>query len=725
MYPPVARLQFCNSKLDRLFFGGVSLLTLAAFVGPAVAQQIAVPEVVVATDAAQAKEGSAENGYRVSTADVGPLGKQPLKDTPLSINAVSSEQMENFQASSTSEAMKYNPTVRPQLGSNLSGNYFMIRGLGYSAYGNAAVDGMLAFVDQEPIEDKERVDILNGASSFLYGFAGPGGVVDYVLKRPTATTLNKVTVGNYGGAQAYVHADLGGPIDNGKFGYRINLLKVDNGNIGIDRETHERQLFSGAFDWHVTPSTVWSFEASHFDRDIKNQQAYFVVNKATVIPPAPNQTTNYGAPYNFTHDEYDRVGTSVKSELNDVFTLRSAFRYTTTENQSLNMRNWFINNNGDYNYYMQAKSTNQMNTAQGYVFMDATFATGTVHHDMTFGYSQNHVESTRAYPNQDTNKWPFPSSIIGNILNPTYPADPNYPLNLSHNLRTTETTELRSALVADRITLNEQWSVFLGVNAPRVDDTTWDSNTGVLTARYAATRVTPAAAVMFKPIPAITTYVAYTESLQQGPVAPDGTLNAGQVLAPYLAKQIETGAKATFGRMDFNLALFQIEKANDYEDPVTTLYTLDGKQQHRGVEFTFKGKATDDLTLGGGFTYLDAKITNADDDTLIGKTPLGVPNYIATLFGEYALPAIPGLTLLGGATYTGKEWVNALDTISIPDVFLLDAGARYETKIRNYPTTFRVNVANLLDHRYWTNKGDSMLYTGNPRTVAFSVTMNF
>ncbi|MBB4201001.1 hypothetical protein CCR94_00415 [Rhodoblastus sphagnicola] len=738
------RRQIRVLPLSRLRLGGVSLLAISALVAAAHAEDVAIPDIVVNADDVRAPQGSAaqaapaenaqganagssENGYRPATVNVGPLGKLPIKDTPLSINAVSSELIENIGASSTSEAMKYNPTVRPQLGSNLSANYFMIRGFSYSSNGAAAVDGMRASVGLEPIEDKERVEILNGASGFLYGFTGPGGMVNYVLKRPTETTINKIRVGNYGGQQGYVQGDFGGPltIGDGQFGYRFNFVKVGDGNVGVDRETHPRQLYSGAFDWHVAPSATLSLEASHFDRDINNQQAYFLVGKATVIPAAPDLRRNYGAPYNFTHDEYNRVGASLNWRVNDVFTLRSAFRYTAAENRSLNMRDSFINNAGDYNYYMQIKSTNQALTTQGYTFVDAAFSTDFVHHDVTFGYAQTHVDSRNAYPNSDTNKWGFPTSIIGKILNPTYPADPNYPLNTGHKMRATETTELISALVADRVTFNDQWSVFLGANAPRVEDTTWAANTGAQTAQYAATKVTPSGAIMFKPIAAVTTYVAYTQSLQQGPTAPSTSINYGQALPPYLATQWETGVKATVGRMDLNLALFDIEKANAFTDPVTTLYTLDGRERHKGAEFTFTGKATEQLTLGGGFTALDAEITKSSTASLVGKTPLGVPNRIANVFGEYALDSLPGLSLLGGATYTSKEWVNNANTISIPQVFLLDAGARYEMKVGGKPTTFRVNVANLLDKRYWTNKGDDMLYTGVPRTLSFSMTVSF
>jgi len=736
-------LRFRRLTLDHLWLGGVSLLAVSAMIGSAQAEDVAVPDIVVTGDdalasqdstqaapavgAQGAQEGSAESGYRMKTVNVGPLGKQSPQDTPLTINSVSSELIENLAASSTSEAMRYNPTVRPQLGSNLSANYFMIRGFSYSSNGAAAVDGMRASVGIEPVEDKERIEILNGASAFFYGFTGPGGMVNYVLKRPTETTLNRIRIGNYGGQQGYVQGDFGGPltVGDGQFGYRFNFVKVGDGTVGIDRETHPRQLYSGAFDWHVTSSATLSLEASHFDRDINNQQAYFLVGKATAIPPAPDLHKNYGAPYNFTHDEYNRVGASLNWKVNDVFTLRSAFRYTASENRSINMRDSFINNAGDYNYYMQIKSTNQALNTQGYTFVDANFTTDFIHHDVTFGYAHTYVESRNAYPNGDTNKWGFPTSIIGNILNPTYPADPNVAINTGHTTRATEKTQLISALVADKVTFNDQWSILLGANAPRVEDTTWAANTGAQTANYAATRVTPMGAVLFKPWSNITTYVAYTQSLQQGPTAPSTSINYGQALPPYLATQWETGVKATFGRMDLNLALFDIEKANAYTDPVTTLYTLDGRERHRGAEFTFTGKATDQITLGGGFTALDATITKSSTASLVGKAPLGAPNSLANVFGEYAVDFAPGLFLLGGATYTGREWVNAANSISIPHVFLLDAGARYEMKVGGKPTTFRVNVTNLLDRRYWTNKGDDMLYTGAPRTVSFSMTMNF
>ncbi len=731
-----------RSGLRLMAVAGTVATALAghAFADPAADAPLQIPAVDVQDQAAA--EGSAESGYRAETATVGPLGKVPLKDTPYSVDVVTSDLMENLQATSTSDALKYDPAVRAQLGSNFSSNYFMIRGFTSSPFGptsNATVDGMRETALFEPVEDKERVEVMDGPAAFLYGFAAPGGTVNYGLKHSTATTLNRVTVGDYGDEQGYAHGDFGGPIDKaGRFGYRVNLVKVDAGDVGVEGETHKRELFTGVLDWRLAPDTVWSFDASHFDRDIRGQQGIFLAD-GDPVPKAPNLATNYGAPWSFTHDQYDRYGTSLTSTLNDIFTVRSAFRYTETRNSAIGVRDALVGGDGTYDYQLQVKGTNGYNTTQGYAFVDAKFSTFGLDHKATFGVADDHVIGLTDNP--DPNASPYSSagdnitlssSITSNIINPSAPN--YYPsVNLSQHLSETSRTNLRTIVVADRITLNDQWSILGGVNIPRLETVSYATNTGVPGAEYIKDQITPAGAVMFKPIPAVTTYVSYVEALQQGATVGSSYANSGEILAPYLSHQYEVGAKSTIGKMDINVALFRIDKAAIYIDPTTNIESLSGQEVHKGVEFTFMGKATEDLTLGGGVTLMNANIVKASvsKSVQLNEVPVaGVPHTIATLFGEYAIPKLEGLTLTAGTSFTGREGVDTqangnYPTQSIPSVFLMDAGARYRAELYGTPTTFRLNVNNLLDTRYWTNKGDDMLYPGNPRTVAFSVSADF
>jgi iron complex outermembrane receptor protein len=740
-----------NTAYRQMLFAGASLSFLLN-IQAVVAADSATPDQngtdaptllpAVSVEGAVPAEGSAESGYRSSTTTLGPLGNQPMKDTPFSVHVVSSDMIDNLQATSTSDALKYDPTVRAQLGSNFSSNYFMIRGFTSSPFGptsNATVDNMRETALFEPVEDKERIEVQDGPASFLYGFAAPGGTVNYELKHPTETTLNRVTSGDYGGEQGYLHGDFGGPIDpEGRLAYRVNILKVAAGNVGVDGETHKRELYTGALDWRLTTDTVWSFDASHFDRDIRGQQGIFLADSYSV-PKAPDLSKNYGAPWSFTHDQYDRYGTSIISTLNDIFAVRSAFRYSETRNSALGVRDALVGNNGTYDYQLQVKGTNGYNTTQGYSFVDAKFDTFGIDHKVTFGVADDHVIGLTDNP--DPNASPYStaadnltlsSSMTSNILSPNAPnAYPN--INLSQQLSETSRTNLRTIIAADKMTLNNQWSVLGGLNMPRLETISYATNTGVPGAGYIKDQVTPAGAVMFKPIPAVTTYVSYVEALQQGATVGSSYANSGQILAPYLSHQYEVGAKSTVGKMDINVALFQIDKAALYIDPTTNLESTGGQEVHKGVEFTFTGKVTDEVTLGGGFTFMDANLVKdsvSRSVQLSGVTVAGVPHTIATLFGEYAVPELQGVTLLAGSSFTGREGVDTqangnYPTLSIPAVFLMDAGARFQAEIYGTPTTFRLNVNNLLGTRYWTNKGDDMLYPGNPRTVAFSVTADF
>jgi iron complex outermembrane receptor protein len=201
--------------------------------------------------------------------------------------------------------------------------------------------------------------------------------------------------------------------------------------------------------------------------------------------------------------------------LNDIFTLRSAFRYTETRNSAIGVRDALVGDNGTYNYQLQVKGTNGYNTTQGYTFVDAKFDTFGLDHKVTFGAADDHVIGLTDNP--DPNASPYSSANdnitlssinTSNILNPSAPNA--YPdINLSQQLSKTSRTNLRTIIAADKLTLNDQWSVLGGLNMPRIETVSYATNTGVPGAEYIKDQVTPAGALMFKPIPAVTTYFSY------------------------------------------------------------------------------------------------------------------------------------------------------------------------------------------------------------------------
>ena len=212
------------------------------------------------------KEGSAEVGYKVeNTTTTGPWGQMALQDTPYSIMVMPSELIENLQAPSVDMLYRINPLIQPWTPSGRSTiSNIILRGFSQSDVNARAEDGIHAQLYDTSLEDKERVEVLTGLSGFLYGPENVGGMVNFVNKRPTDTPLYSLTAGNYGGDSYYVHGDFGGPIYKDKVAFRLNVVE-QNGDTNVSNQHIERNLLSGAVDWHVMDNLLLQFNAAHIE----------------------------------------------------------------------------------------------------------------------------------------------------------------------------------------------------------------------------------------------------------------------------------------------------------------------------------------------------------------------------------------------------------------------------------------------------------------------------
>src|SRR5262249_6901945 len=154
------------------------------------------------------------------------FGARELLDTPYAVSVTPLDLIENLQAAAPDQIFRINPSTQVFLPNARAGQTDVtIRGFSDPA---VAEDGLRSTVFRMDIEDKERVEVLNGLSGVLFGPATPGGMINYVLKRPTSSPYTSLELGDTGGTNFFAHADLGGPIDAaGRFGYRVNLLAQD------------------------------------------------------------------------------------------------------------------------------------------------------------------------------------------------------------------------------------------------------------------------------------------------------------------------------------------------------------------------------------------------------------------------------------------------------------------------------------------------------------------
>ncbi|WP_257118735.1 TonB-dependent siderophore receptor [Aliarcobacter vitoriensis] len=641
--------------------------------------------------------------------------KRSLQNTPYQMSIMSQNMIENT-ASTLDQVIKMNPVVElsytPTSTKSWGGLGVNIRG--FDAVSNTISNGIPSGSYNTLGYDLERIEVLNGLSGFLYGIGNVGGSVNYVTKKPTLERLTNLTLGSTGNKAFYGHIDLGGKIDeDGKFSYRLNAFKQD-GETSIKDQKLDNTLISGVLDWRVTDNLIFTFDASH-----KNTKTNKLTSSIFTDASASKFDPKQGYAPDWTYSDYstDQLGLKSLWQINDNFKLRAGYSYI--ENEADQSQSWLYDNydGGTYsiNYYRLYPSETKRHGA--YIYGDIDFETFGIEHTLTIGGSGTKRKSYSML--STSNEWVklgnYTLDQINNIAKPNYKGISNNPMYLSSD------SENINFLIGDDIRFNDNWGALVGFNYVKTETNSYNQS-GKRTGKYDDEAITPTISLLYKPFEDLTVYTTYIESLENGKTVGTIYKNSGEIFAPYNSKQYEIGTKYSISEnLLLSSALFRIEKMNDYADETTTPKTLtrDGLLIHEGLELTLTGKLTDNLTVFGGGTLMDLKIDKAN--SYEGKKPIGTASQMVKLYAEYNIPFIDGLTLTGGAYYTGKSYRDSANTDIIPSYTIYDGGLRYKTKLDKYPTTFIFNTTNITNKKYWISDGSF----GNPKNIAFSMKMEF
>lgn len=656
-----------------------------------------------------ATDGTTGDGYRASTiSSVGALGAMDVRDVPFSVSIVPQELIRNIQAQSPDDIYRLVPSTRTAV-PQATGWSPLVSIRGFQTY-DTAEDGLRRpYNHAAVIEDKERIEVLNGLSGFLYGAAAPAGMINYVYKRPTLERFNSVTLGNYGGGQYYVHGDFGGRIDPaGRVGYRLNVVRQD-GRTAIDDQKIDRTLVSGALDWQLTDRLLLELDAT-YNRYRTQTPSTFWYFDGVPHGRAPDARRNWSQPW--IRDAFDntRLMSRLTYRLGDQVTFRGAFSRSWIDRPVQDHTTNTVDTVGEYQQLaMRSGHTkNLFDAAQALV--DVRFATGTAEHTLTAGYFMYASRDWSTTSNPNTG-WtgPYPLSTPARFPEPVFAADTAGPYLAG-------TTGNRNLVIGDNIRIDERWSVLAGLTHSRITTRDFDATGVRYQADYDKSRVSPSLSVLLRPQPWLTTYASYIEGLEMGGRAPDVASNVGNVMPPMVSRQKELGVKADVRGTLLTAAVFEIEKAYEYLG-ADDVYTQNGRQRHRGFEFTVTGNVTRALTVLGGLTLLDPAVKGGDFD---GKAPINVARVVAKVYAEYALP-VPGLTLTGGLYHTGRQWADDANTDRLPSYTTADLGLRYALRAAGRPLTLRLYARNLANRSYWASSN----YLGAPRSIAFSAQFQF
>jgi iron complex outermembrane recepter protein len=642
-----------------------------------------------------------------------------IQDLPYSISVIPHELIENVQAGSPDQIFRMSPVATLDMPTTINSRpEFYLRGFLITAVEEDGMRNYNGWVNS--VEDVERLEIITGLSGFLYGPGDVGGVVNYVSKRPTASRQADITMGDYGGKSTYIHGDFGGPIDaRGKVGYRLNIV-AQGGDTAISNQNLNRFLSTGAVDWHATSKLLLQLNASYQNYNLDGTVASWSAATNVQYPNAPDAAKLWSQPWTYSNLETLKIGTRASYEINRVFTLRGGYDFAEYHQKS-NTLSTTITSANTYNESFQVRAPRTLSDPKGYVYLDARFKTGFLKHTLTVGYSGD------AYKWRQHQDASAAASVTGTFTfaNPLYVAEPAYTAVGTKPVYTSNTGNYKNALVGDVIEIGRQWRVLAGFDYINIVGKSYSTTGAVSGHPVSQSQPTPSASVVYKPIPQVSTYFTYMQSLEQGVTVSSAYRNAGTIMPPMTSDQYEAGAKATVHGALVTAALFKINRANYYSilEAGNTLptYTQDGREIHKGVEFTATGKPFLAITLSGGLTLMDAEVKKSNTAGVNGKRPTSVSDQMAKIYAERPIPGLAHLMVTGGIYYTGHFWANALNTVKLPAVTIGDMGLRYNTRISQRPLILRANVTNLTNKSYWTSSS----FEGDPRTIAVSAQIKF
>ncbi|OBA13314.1 TonB-dependent receptor [Acinetobacter calcoaceticus] len=661
-----------------------------------------------------------------------------VKKVPASITTITSERIADQHAKTLTDVIKNDSSLGD--GYAAIGYYpnFVARGFALDLGSSYLINGHTIRGEQNvALENKEQVEILKGISAIQSGMSTPGGVVNYVTKRPADIKTITVDANSEGGYT--LATDVGGFI-NDSFGYRINLAH-ESIHPNVDHANGKREFGSVALDWKNNDRSklLFDIEAQHQSQRsvpgyqlLDGQEVPTNVDQDRLLgyqswsKPVVNNSVNASLKYQYAFNDQWNASLSASQSrvvIDDYIVFPYGSYYSSGNPLAV------FDKDGNYDLYDYRSPDDTRITNQFAAGLNGQFNTANIQHQVAF-----ELQNTR----KNLKRYDPSNQLIENEIGNIYTDSSDFkmpPEKLGNRFKALESDQT-AFTISDRVQFNDQWSTLLGGKLIHLDEQAYKPD-GQQSRDTDLNKFLPQLALMYSPTAKTNLYASYAKGLSDGGEAPWYTNNVmygtgPQILSPRNSEQYEIGVKQQIRNFLLTAAIFDLKQDNQYSK-VNADGTFDfieqGEQHNQGIELGLTGALTDTVDVSSGITYTKSRLVDIDSDSYKGHQTQNVPKVRATAQLSYKVPSVEGLRLLSGMQYSSSKYANKEGTAKVGGYSVFNIGAAYKTNFAGHDTTFRFNIDNLFNKKYWRDvgafMGDDYLFLGNPRTAQFSTTFSF
>ncbi|MBE9045822.1 TonB-dependent siderophore receptor [Pleurocapsales cyanobacterium LEGE 10410] len=658
-------------------------------------------------------EAEDEDDYYVPDASSTLRTDTPIRDTPSSVQVIPQQVIEDQGATSITEIVRNASGVNFSDASGGRDEDFIIRGFEAVRFRNGFRDDSASSRTEIELANIDRVEILKGPASILFGRAEPAGIVNLVTKQPLREPFYEIafTAGSFDFYRPSL--DFSAPLtENGNLAYRLNAAYENAGSFRDGVET-ERFFVAPTLSWQISPDTELTLEYSYLS-DTRPVDRGIVVLSDDEVADIPFSSF-LGDPDVREDFEENRTELYLDHRFNSSLSLRSLLRYTTAVEEGIGATSQIFGESEDDRNFPVFEST-------GYQFYETftfqndligKFNTGSVEHTVLFG-----LEYATEF---DTFEGADRESGLIDIFN----ADAFEPLTGPFDIvfdSSEDSVDSFGIYLQDQIALLDNLQLVVGGRFDTFNSESENITDGEI-AETEADAFSPRVGIVYQPIEPVSLYASYSRSFT--PVS--GTDVNNETFDPERGTGFEIGVKTEIikNKLFSTLALYDTTLTNvTTEDPDNPNFEVQtGEQNSQGIELDVTGEILPGWNIFAGYAYTDAEVTE-DNVIPVGNLLNNVPEHNFNLWTTYTLQrgSLSGLGFGAGVFYISERAGDLENSFFVDGYTRVDAAIFYEKD--KYRAA--LNFKNLFDAEFIEGtRNRREVVPGAPFTVQGTVSVTF